>query len=223
MKTKWPAFRFGCLLLGGAALAALPVSAQVAHEATMSPAAPSASISGVEVSHTGQQTTVRISGTGELRYQTSRLDGPPRLVLDFANTRLAVSRNTVPSEYVPVRDVRMGQPNPGQSRVVIDLAKFVPFSVQADGSNLTVSFTAPAAATIPAALRRPVTKPVQQKLVTVTTPEMPLPTWLTGRDLAFARPAKVPPEPEPQNSPAGGQQTAAAPRRRRSTREIRSR
>ena len=123
MKTKWSAFRFGCLLLGGAALAALPISAQVAHEATMSPAAPSASISGVEVSHTGHQTAVRISGTGELRYQTSRLDGPPRLVLDFANTRLAVSRNTVPSEYVPVRDVRMGQPKPGKSRVVIDLAK----------------------------------------------------------------------------------------------------
>jgi len=213
MKTKWPAFRFGCLLLGGAALAALPVSAQVAHEAAMSPAAPSASISDVGVSHTGQQTAVRISGTGELLCQTSRLDGPPRLVLDFANTRLAVSRNTVPSEYVAVRDVRMGQPNPGQSRVVIDLAKFLPFRMQADGSNLTVSFTAPAAATIPAALQRPVTKPVQQKLVTLTTPEMPLPTWLTGRDLAFARPAKMPSEPEPQNPPAGGQQAAAAPSR----------
>ena len=202
MKTKWPAIRFGCLLLGGAALAALPISAQVAHEEIMSPAEPSASISGVEVSHAGQQTAVRISGTGELRYQTSRLDGPPRLVLDFANTRLAVSRNTVPSEYVPVRDVRMGQPNPGQSRVVIDLSKLVPFHVQADGSNLTVSFTAPAAATIPAAFRRPVTKPVQKKLVTVTTPEMPLPTWLTGRDLAFARPAKEPAAPEPQNPAA---------------------
>ena len=40
----------------------------------MSTAAPSASISNVEVAHTGQQTTVRISGTGELRYQASRLD-----------------------------------------------------------------------------------------------------------------------------------------------------
>jgi type IV pilus assembly protein PilQ len=104
----------------------------------------------------------------------------------------------------------MGQPNPGQSRVVIDLVKLVPFSVQADGSNLKVSFATPAAATIPAAFRQPVTKPMQKKLVAVTTPEMPLPLWLTGSNLAFASPDKVP-SPEPQNPPAGGQQTAAAP------------
>ena len=66
---------------------------------------------------------MRISGTGELHYQTSRLDSPPRLVLDFADTRLAVARMKVSSEYAPVLDVRMGQPNPGQSRVVIDLGE----------------------------------------------------------------------------------------------------
>ena len=72
---------------GGAAVAVQPASAQVAHETAVSTAAPSASISDVEVARAGQQTTVRISGTGDLRYQTSRLDSPPRLVLDFANTR----------------------------------------------------------------------------------------------------------------------------------------
>ena len=51
----------------------------------------------------------------------------------------------VPSDYAPVLDVRLGQPNPGQSRIVIDLAKPVPFSAQADGSDLTIFFTTPAA------------------------------------------------------------------------------
>jgi type IV pilus assembly protein PilQ len=44
--------------------------------------------------------------------------------------------------------------------------------------------------------------------MTVATPEMPLPTWLTGKSFAFASPAKVP-LPETQNPPAGVQQTAA--------------
>jgi len=44
MKTKWPAFRFGCLLLAGAVLTAFPASAQVAHEAVSSTAGPSSSI-----------------------------------------------------------------------------------------------------------------------------------------------------------------------------------
>ncbi|MCU1342350.1 MAG: hypothetical protein JWN92_1773, partial [Candidatus Acidoferrum typicum] len=83
MKTKWPAFRFGCLLLAGGVLTAFPASAQVAHEVMTSTAGPLSSISGVEVSHAAQRTTVRISGNGELRYQTSRLDNPARLVLDF--------------------------------------------------------------------------------------------------------------------------------------------
>ena len=94
MKTKWPAFGFGCLLLACATATVQLVSAQVAHEATASTTAPSASISSVEVARAGQQTTVRISGTGELRYQASRLESPARLVLDFADTRLAVARTT---------------------------------------------------------------------------------------------------------------------------------
>ena len=90
MKTNWPALGFGCLWLAGAAVAVPPASAQVAQQRPLSAAAPLASISAVEVAQPGPQTTVRIHGTGELHYQTSRLDSPPRLVLDFADTRLNV-------------------------------------------------------------------------------------------------------------------------------------
>jgi len=210
MKTKWPAFRFGCLLFAGAALTAFPTSAQEANEAATPTVGPSSSISRVEVGRSGQRTTVRITGTGDLRYHTSRLDDPARLVLDFVDTRLAVSRYTVASNYVPVRDVRLGQSKPELSRVVIDLAKFVPFTVQADGSELTISFSPRDEAFLPTALR-PVRKLVKQNLASAKIPQMPLPAWLTGKGMAFARPADGPAAPEPQNPPADVPQASAAP------------
>ena len=212
MKTNWPALGFRCLLLAGAACAVLPASAQVAQLMPVSAAPQPASISAIEIAQPGQQTTVRISGTGELHYQTSRLDSPPRLVLDFADTRLNVEKTRVPSEYAPVLDVRTGQPNPGQSRIVIDLAKLVPFSTQENGSNVTIFFTAPGVPRqLPAALH-PARKPAPRKLTAVNVPNMPLPAWLTGRDMGFARPASEPAAPAPQNPPvADSQATATSP------------
>jgi len=202
MKTKWPALGFSCLLLAGAAGGVSTASAQVAQQSSVSTGAPMASISGVEIAQPGPQTTVRISGTGELRYQTSRLDSPARLVLDFSDTRLKIQKNKVRSEYSPVLDVRMGEPNSGQSRVVIDLVKQVPFTAQADGSNVTISFTSDAISPAPivaTAALRPAKKSVRPKLMTVGVPNMPLPSWLTGQDMGFARPSSEPAPPEPQN------------------------
>ena len=206
MKTNWPALGFRCLLLAGAAVAVLPASAQGTGSA-----APSAAISEVEVAQASQQTTVRISGTGELHYRVSRLDAPPRLVLDFADTGLNVEKSKVASEYAPVLDVRAGQTNPGQSRIVIDLAKMTPYSTQADRSDVTIFFTTPAALVTPAALR-PVRKPAPRAMAAVRVPKMPLPAWLTGTDMGFARPANEPvaPAPAPQNPPAADAQTPAA-------------
>jgi len=200
MKTNWPALGFTCLLLAGAAVANSPASAQVASQAPASAGASLASISAVEVAQPGRQTTVRISGAGALHYRTSRLDSPPRLVLDFADTRLSVEKYKykVASEYAPVLGVRIGQPVPGHSRVVIDLAKQVPFTTQADGSTITVSFNTSAALMVPVALH-PVKKAAQTKLAAVNVPNMPLPAWLTGRDTGFARPSSEPAPPEPQN------------------------
>ena len=208
MKTNWPALGFTCLWLAGAAVAVQPASAQVAQLKPVSVTAPVASISAVEVAQPGPQTTVSIHGTGELHFQTSRLDSPPRLVLDFADTRLNVEKYKVSGGYSPVLDVRMGQPISGQSRIVIDLAKLVPFSTQSSGSDVTIFFTTPAAQAIPAALR-PAKMPAQHKLAAVNVPNMPLPGWLTGREMGFARPAGEPPAPEGQNPPAVNSQAPA--------------
>ena len=213
MKTNWPAIGLNCLLLAGVSVGVQPAGAQVSQQELVGAAAPLASISAVEIASPGPQTTVRISGTGTLRYQTSRLDNPPRLVLDFADTRLNVQRYKMRSEFAPVLDVRMGQPNPDQARIVIDLAKVVPFSAQDDSSNVTIYFTnsssVPAAPAIPAALH-PAKKPAQRKLAAVNVPNMPLPKWLTGQDMGFARPADALASPEePQNPQAADTQTPA--------------
>ncbi|HET6144880.1 MAG TPA: type IV pilus secretin PilQ [Candidatus Acidoferrales bacterium] len=208
MKTKWPAFGFSCLLLAGVAAAIPSANAQVAHQLPASTGAAAASISSVEVAQPGNETTVRISGTGELHYQASRLDSPPRLVLDFTSTALKVEKNKVQSEFAPVLGVRLGQPAPGESRVVIDLAKQSLFTAAVDGSSVTISFAASEATAAPAAFH-PAKKPAA-KLSPVKVPSMPLPTWLTGKDAGFAAPASEPVPPQPQN-PQMAQPPAAAP------------
>ncbi len=221
MKIKWPAFGFGCLLLASAAVMVQHVSAQAAHETSTTTATPPASISNVEVAQAGQETVVRISGTGDLQYQVSRLDSPARLVLDFADTRLALAPRRVNSEFVPVLGVRLGQPVPGKSRVVIDLEKNVPFNAKTEGSSLVVSFTPPAVEAIPVA-PRPVRMPgeaksARQQLAAMHVPEMPLPTWLSGKDFGFAAPSVEPPAPAtstaPQSSPGSAAQAGAAPQK----------
>ncbi len=170
-----------------------------------------ASISAVEIAQPGQQTTVRISGTGELHYQTSRLDSPPRLVLDFADTRLNVEKYKVASEFAPVLDVRMGQPNPGQSRIVIDLAKHVPFSTQDERFECHDFLYHPGGASGSSGA------PSGQKARTAQAGGGQCPEYAASRladgerDGICAAPGDEPAAPEPQNPPAADSQAAAAP------------
>ena len=215
MKTNWPAFGFGCLLLATAAVRVQPASAQAAHESAVNSPSPTVSISSVDVVRIGQQTTVRISGTGDLRYQASRLDSPARLVLDFANTQLGVSRRSVSSEYSPVLGVRLGQPVPGQSRVVIDLAK-TRFLQRPSRWFSTYNFIRDARS--PDHTR---CDPASDEASTEeigggygSTDASSFMASLTGVDLGFASPADVPTAPAPQNPPATvAPATAGAPQR----------
>ena len=208
MKTIWPALGFRCLLLAGAAAVAWPAGAQVASLTPVSVTSQPSTISAIEVARPGQQTAVRIHGTGDLRFQTSRLDSPPRLVLDFAGTHLNLDKSKVTSDFSPVLDVRTGQPLPGRARIVIDLAKSVPYSTQVDGSDVTVFFSAPADQLAPAAIH-PARVPARRNLTAVSAPAMPLPAWLTEKDAGFARPASPLP-PAAQNVPAADAQAPAA-------------
>jgi len=140
MKTYWPVFRPSGLVLAAAMLVPHLAGAQAAKLATPL-ASPAASVAQIGVERVGQQTVVRMQGSGELSYHVTRMSDPPRVVVDFDEARLAVPSNTVASDYAPVRRVRLGQSRPDQVRVVIDLLNRAEFSVERKDQALTVSFS----------------------------------------------------------------------------------
>jgi type IV pilus assembly protein PilQ len=223
MMTYWPALRSGGLLLASVALVPFSAGAQ-APGAVTTPGPAVTSVSRVEITGDGQQTTVHVEGSGDsggMNYQVSRLADPPRVVVDVTGARLSVARNAIPSAYEPIRGVRLGQYRPDQVRVVIDLQHPAEFAVEKKGHELTVSFAKPEFAPADSAARvnpvRPNTPDVPvKKLVSVSakpadvaaqTHELPLPALLTNADSAMATPAQL------AAPPATGQiaQAPAAP------------
>jgi hypothetical protein len=92
MKTNWPAFRCGFLILSSAALGANPMLAQTQEPAGAT--ATSAVISSVAITQAPQHASVRVEGEGRLDVHASRMRNPERLVPDS---------NTAPRPRVPPR------------------------------------------------------------------------------------------------------------------------
>jgi type IV pilus assembly protein PilQ len=148
MKTNWPAFRCGFLILSSAALGANPMLAQTQEPAGAT--ATSAVISSVAITQAPQHASVRVEGEGRLDVHALRMQNPDRLVLDFSGARLAVEKTVIPGSAEPVRDVRLGQYRPNVARVVVDLTGVTPYQISHDGTAVVVLFDAqPAAPTNP--------------------------------------------------------------------------
>jgi len=242
MKNYWRALRPGRLFVMSAVLVPLGASAQ----APQTPAAPVASVAQapvpkaavaqVEIARSGQQTTVRVVGTGgsgPLTYHVLRIPAPPRVVVDFDNTRLSVPQNAIPSSYQPVHGVRLGQARPDQVRLVIDLDHATSYSLENGEQTLSVHFTdtleASTAASQEAAPR--IAAPKTQNAAGQTEAQkFPLPLTLTDAQAGLGSPApqtiaavasavpaplKANPAPAPASRPsqliAGVQQPAPAP------------
>ena len=150
MKTNWPAFRHGYLILASMALASSPVLAQ-----TQAPAGVTASaavISSVAITQAPERSAVRVEGEGRLEVHAGRMQNPDRLVLDFAGARLAVQKTVIPGISAPVRGVRIGQYRPNVARVVVDLTTATPYQVAREGEAVVIYFETPSAApVVPAA------------------------------------------------------------------------
>jgi type IV pilus assembly protein PilQ len=140
MKTNWPAFRCGCLILSSAVLGASPMLAQTQEPAGAT--ATSAVISSVAITQAPQRASVRVEGEGRLDVRASRMQNPERLVLDFSGARLAVDKTVIPGVSEPVRDVRLGQYRPNVARVVVDLTGVSPYQITHDGAAVVVLFDA---------------------------------------------------------------------------------
>ena len=140
MKTNWPAFRCGCLILSSAVVGANPLLAQMQEPAGAT--ATSAVISSVAIAQTPQRASVRVEGEGRLDVHASRMQNPERLVLDFSGARMAVNKSVIPGVSEPVRDVRLGQYRANVARVVVDLTSVSPFQISRDGAAVVVVFDA---------------------------------------------------------------------------------
>jgi type IV pilus assembly protein PilQ len=140
MKTNWPAFRCGCLILSSAVLGTTPMLAQTPEPAGAT--ATSAVISSVAITQAPQHASVRVEGEGRLDAHVSRMQNPERLVLDFSGARLAVDKTVIPGVSDPVRDVRLGQYRPNVARVVVDLTVVAPYQLSREGTAVVVMFDA---------------------------------------------------------------------------------
>ena len=134
MKTNWPAFRCGCLILAGAVLGVIPASVRGQESAGTNASA--AVISSVALTQDQQRAAVRVEGAGHLDVHATRIGNPERLVLDFAGARLNVQKTSIPGVSAPVRAVRLGQFRPDVARVVIDLTAAAPYQIEQEGGAI---------------------------------------------------------------------------------------
>ena len=87
---------------------------------------PGATIEQVRLSGGGDQTQVRVDGTGHLAYKAFGLNQPDRLVLDFCGGVVRVQHRFLSSSFYPVRLVRIGQFQATVARVVIEIEEQLP-------------------------------------------------------------------------------------------------
>jgi type IV pilus assembly protein PilQ len=219
MKTNWPALRNGCLILASLASSAAPLLSQT--RAAAAATTGGAVISSVAVTQAAARSSVRVEGEGELFARATRMQNPDRLVLDFADTRMAVQKSVIPGVSAPVRGVRLGQFRPDVARVVIDLTAASPYQIGHEGNAIVISFDSPtdsqvvatsptltaSAATTKPAIRSADTAPRtirrQPALANVAAPKFTLPTELTqgaafGSFAGSAQPARPEEQPAPQ-------------------------
>jgi len=138
MKTNWPAFRCGCLIVASVMLGGSLASVRGQEPAGATSTA--AVISSVAITQEPQRAAIRVEGAGRLEVHTSRMQNPERLVLDFNGARLGVQRTVIPGVSAPVRGVRIGQFRPDVARVVVDLTGETPYQITHEGDALVVYF-----------------------------------------------------------------------------------
>jgi type IV pilus secretin PilQ/predicted competence protein len=230
MKTYWRALQPSRLILMSAVLVPLGASAQttptiVSQAATVGSVAqaPASAVAQVEVSHSSQQTTVRVvgsGGSGPLNYHILRLSDPSRVVLDFDNTRLSALPNAIPSSYAPVRGVRLGQSRPDALRLVIDLDYPASYSVDNGEQTLSLHFADSATAvattgstvvsTQPAPKASATKEPVSVSPKTTEPRQFPLPVTLTDSKAVLASPLPQAVSPVSSVVPAPADPSAAS-------------
>ena len=92
--------------------------------------------------------------TRPARYQAEMIDSPHRLVLDFDETAYRWTTKPVPAATEPVRELRGSQFRKGVARLVVELRKPAPYTIERDREGLRIIFVRERSAAEPAPTSR---------------------------------------------------------------------
>src|SRR5688500_10515224 len=112
------------------------------------PQAPATRLTGIELKEKGSQPVIQLKGDGALSYTTLDLTSPPRLVVDVTGVVNDVNPRSFAVGAGAVTQVRTSQykMSPEKiTRVVFDLSRPAPYTIETEGPELAVSFLDPSA------------------------------------------------------------------------------
>ncbi|MBI3180521.1 MAG: AMIN domain-containing protein, partial [Deltaproteobacteria bacterium] len=161
----------------------------VAVESGSSAARPRARLTGIKRRGSGAQAAVLLALDGSPTYEVQRLEDPPRLVIDLADTVREVSRTTYGVKSPFVARVRLGD-HGSVVRAVIDLtAAASEHDIQATPEGLLIRMQAPPPATM---ARAAASKPASETTAAPVLAKPPAPAPPAGeqstlRDVRFKR------------------------------------
>jgi N-acetylmuramoyl-L-alanine amidase len=141
----------------------------------------------------------------EVNFRSDRIDGPPRVYIDFDNTRPveAIKDSTIPFADDVVRQVRIGRQTETRTRVVMDLTGAARHSIYTlyNPYRVVIDFARPplaAPAALAATATTPARAPVDRRAAEAITPVV-----------AATRPTEAP-EPSPLVAAADSESAAEA-------------
>ncbi len=150
-----------------AAALLLVVVALARAAAAQTPAAP-VLLTDVSVQRQDDTVTVDVKTSGAPKYTSEFMDGPFRLALDFEDTAYRWKVAPVAVGADPVREIRGSQYRRGIARLVIELTRKAPYTLEPHAAGLRVVFGAPKATAPPAAIAPP--KPAAAPRASAPTP-----------------------------------------------------
>lgn len=100
---------------------------------------PATRVLAVKAETDGDLVRLTISADGLMVFKPFTLPNPWRIIIDITGVRNAVSTPTIPLKSAVVSRIRIGQPEAGVVRVVLDTQAMISYRVDLDGNHLMIS------------------------------------------------------------------------------------
>jgi hypothetical protein len=157
---------------------------------------------GVRAGNDAQGSTLTIEGSKPLSFTTLKLQDPPRVVVDFADTEIGAGQRELEVGDGTLRRAAIAQAGARTARVVLELTADAEFEVRAEGNRVEVRIPHPAAVASAEPPPAPAENPAQAEAEKVAS----LPTV----SLVPSRPVEPPlPDPRTERQRAALEKAAA--------------